>query len=93
MSLGIKPHDIEDNNLKDNLKSLPYLAMFYDCLFALGFDDLKAIAIQIQSSINCGYDNADTIKGFSEFDSINASLSNDESYVPSIKLKKAVEKN
>ena len=92
MPLGIKPHDIENNNLKDNLKSLPYLAMFYDCLFALGFDDLKAIALQIQSSINCGYDNADTIKGFSEFDSINASFSNDESYVPSIKLKNAVEK-
>ena len=52
---GIIPHAIEDGTLRETLKPLPYLAMFYDCVFSLSYDMLWEIAIQIYSALSHPY--------------------------------------
>lgn len=45
---GLIPHKIENPVLADNLRSLPYLAMFFDSLFSLNYSTLSDIYHQIQ---------------------------------------------
>lgn len=45
---GILPHRIEFDTLAENLKSLPYFALFMDSFFSLGYDTLLKIYDQIQ---------------------------------------------
>ena len=52
---GILPHAIEDEVLMETLKPLPYLAMFYDCVFSLSYDMLWEIALQIYSALSHPY--------------------------------------
>ena len=52
---GIIPHAIEDGTLRETLKPLPYLAMFYDCVFSLSYDMLWEIALQIYSALSHPY--------------------------------------
>lgn len=46
--VGLIPHTVEDPSLKENLKSLPYLAMFFDSLFSLSYNVLSDIYYKIQ---------------------------------------------
>lgn len=55
ISFGILPHAIENRALAKNLKTLPYLAMFFDALFSLNYDSLFEIALQINSALNHPY--------------------------------------
>lgn len=55
ISFGILPHAIETRALAKNLKTLPYLAMFFDALFSLNYDSLFEIALQINSALNHPY--------------------------------------
>ena len=52
---GILPHPIENKALADNLRTLPYLAMFFDALFSLNYDSLFEIALQINTALNHPY--------------------------------------
>ena len=45
--LGIIPHQIENKAIKDNLKSLPYLAMFADMLFSLSYPVIEKIYSEV----------------------------------------------
>ena len=45
--LGIIPHQIENKAVKDNLKSLPYLAMFADMLFSLSYPVIEKIYSEV----------------------------------------------
>ena len=45
--LGIIPHPIENKAVKDNLKSLPYLAMFADMLFSLSYPVIEKIYSEV----------------------------------------------
>ena len=44
---GLIPHEIENDALRNNLKSLPYLAMFFDAFFSLNYNTLLGIYNQI----------------------------------------------
>ena len=45
---GLIPHEIENDALRNNLKPLPYLAMFFDAFFSLSYNTLLEIYNQIQ---------------------------------------------
>lgn len=48
---GVIPHTIENDILKETLKPLPYLAMFYDCVFSLNYESLSRIHKYVMASI------------------------------------------
>lgn len=50
--LGIIPHQIENKSLKENLKSLPYLAMFADMLFNLSYPTIEKIYLEVYKAAN-----------------------------------------
>lgn len=45
---GLTPHEIENVALRNNLKPLPCLAMFFDAFFSLSYNTLLGIYNQIQ---------------------------------------------
>lgn len=45
---GLIPHEIENAALREHLKPLPYLAMFFDAFFSLSYNTLLEIYNQIQ---------------------------------------------
>lgn len=45
--VGLIPHEIENTALRNNLKPLPYLAMFFDAFFSLSYNTILRIYNQI----------------------------------------------
>lgn len=58
---GVLPHEIENDVIRNNLKALPYLAMFYDCVFSLNYESLSTIQKYITDSVWHPFSSSDYI--------------------------------